>query len=136
MGYSLGLLPGHHDPAIQGYPIPGRKLPLGEAVGPTSAACHMSAPCRPCLFSITRQATANTNTRQHWQKALELLGKELGMFAQHPPADEEDPPVLRVMLDRSMRHSLQGSRGTVACETPKRTRRYHDDRSALRQRTR
>ena len=36
------------------------------------------------------------------------------MFAQRPPADEEDPPVLRVM-----RHSLQGSHGTVACETPK-----------------
>jgi hypothetical protein len=39
MGYSLGLLPGHHDPTTQSYPIaaliPLRELQLGEAVGPT-----------------------------------------------------------------------------------------------------
>lgn len=33
-------------------------------------------------------------------RALELLGKELGMFAQRPPGDEEYPLVLRAMADR------------------------------------
>ena len=33
-------------------------------------------------------------------KALELRGKQLGMVAQRPPADEEDPLVLRAAVDR------------------------------------
>jgi hypothetical protein len=32
-------------------------------------------------------------------KALELLGRELGMFAQRLPRDEDNPQMLRVMID-------------------------------------
>ena len=32
-------------------------------------------------------------------KALELLGRELGMFAQRQPRDEDNPQMLRVMID-------------------------------------
>jgi hypothetical protein len=29
-----------------------------------------------------------------------LLGRELGMFARRPPGDEDNPPMLRVMVDK------------------------------------
>src|SRR4029453_17523661 len=32
-------------------------------------------------------------------RALELLGKELGMFAQRPPGDEDNPLMLRALID-------------------------------------
>ena len=33
-------------------------------------------------------------------KALELLGRELGMFAQRQPRDEDNPQMLRVLIDK------------------------------------
>jgi hypothetical protein len=61
MRYSLGLLPGHHDPTTQGYPIasrpsPGRKLPLGEAVGPTNQPESLAMP-PPAKKANARSAT-------------------------------------------------------------------------------
>ena len=40
-------------------------------------------------------------------KALELLGKELGMFAQRPPGDEDNPAMLSVMVDRPPRETRE-----------------------------
>src|SRR4029453_19569388 len=33
-------------------------------------------------------------------KALEMLGRELGMFAQRQPRDEDNPQMLRVLIDK------------------------------------
>ena len=59
----------------------------------------------PILLIAAPYGAASGKQRLAYQgnvaiKALEMLGRDLGMFAQRQPRDEDNPQMLRVLIDK------------------------------------